>query len=125
MNQSLAILDALVPRCVIATLAEPPAQPAEGACYLVAQAAAGVWSTRADYLAIMIGGSWHFIAPAEGMLMFDQGAGGWLCFRGGWQGAGPTTVPIGGNVIDVEALNALAQLIENLQTLGLIPSPAA
>ena len=84
-----------------------------------------MWSTRADHLAIMIGGSWHFIAPAEGMLMFDQGAGVWLCFRGGWQGAGPTTVPIGGNVIDVEARNALAQLIENLQTLGLIPSPAA
>lgn len=61
----------------------------------------------------------------EGMLMFDQSEGVWLCFRDGWQGAGPTTAPSGGNVIDVEARNALAQLVENLQTLGLIPSPAA
>ncbi|GAB4471868.1 DUF2793 domain-containing protein [Erythrobacter tepidarius] len=125
VNQSLAILDALVPRTVIATLAEPPALPAEGGCYLVAQEAAGAWSGRADQLALSIGGSWHFIAPDEGMLMFDQNAGIWLCFRNGWQGAGAITAPSGGGVIDIEARNALAQLVENLQALGLIASPPA
>ncbi|MFN4020652.1 MAG: DUF2793 domain-containing protein [Erythrobacter sp.] len=125
VNQSLAILDALASRTVIATLSGPPALPEEGACYLVAPAAAGEWSTKADHLALAIAGSWHFIAPAEGMLLFDRGAGRFLCFRGGWQSAGLPTAPTGGSVIDIEARNALAQLVENLQTLGLIPSPSA
>lgn len=125
VNQSLAILDALTPRAVIATLAGPPAQPEEGACYLVAQAAAGEWSTKADHLALSVAGSWHFIAPAEGMLMFDRSSGRWLCFRNGWQSAVALAAPTGGSVIDIEARNTLALLVENLQTLGLLASPPA
>jgi hypothetical protein len=125
VNQSLAILDALVPRALVATLAAPPAAPEEGACYLVAPSATGDWSAQDDQLALMIGGSWHFIAPAEGLLMFDRDAGRWLCFRNGWQSAGTPVAPSGGSVIDIEARNAIAQLIENLQLLGLIPSPPA
>lgn len=124
MNQSLAIIDALAPRAVVAMLATPPAEPAEGACYLVAQAATGIWSSKADQLALSIGGSWHFIAPVEGMLMFDRSAERWLCFRGGWQSADAQVAPTGGSVIDIEARDALAQLVGKLQTLGLIPSPA-
>ncbi len=124
MNQSLAILDALMPRAVVATLAEPPLQPEEGGCYLVAEPAAGDWSAKAGQLALSIGGSWHFIAPGEGMLIFDRGAGRWLCFLDGWQSAGTPSAPNGGSVIDVEARNALAELVGILQTLGLIPSPA-
>lgn len=125
MNQSLAIVDALTPRAVVATLAAPPTAPADGACYLVAQAATGSWSGKADQLALSIGGRWHYIAPLEGMLMFDRNAERWLCFRAGWQSADVPVAPTGGTVVDIEARNALAQLVENLQTLGLIPSPPA
>jgi len=123
VNQSLAILDALAPRTVVATLAEPPALPEDGACYLVAPSPSGNWSTRASHLALAIGGSWHFIIPAEGMLMFDRNAGNWLCFRDGWHSAGVPAAPSGGSVIDSEARAALTQLVESLQTLGLIPTP--
>lgn len=125
VNQSLAILDALAPRAVDATQAAPPAQPQDGACYLVAPSPSGDWSGRAGHLALAIGGNWHFIAPAEGMLMFDRDAARWLCFRDGWHSAGVPAAPGGGSVIDVEARAALAQLIESLQTLGLIPAPLA
>lgn len=125
VNQSLAVLDALTPRAVVATLAEPPAQPADGACYRVAQPATGEWVARADQLALSIGGSWHFISPVEGMLMFDQGARRWLCFRGRWNNADAPAAPSGSNVIDVEARAALMQLVEDLRTLGLFPSTVA
>lgn len=125
VNHSLAILDALAPRAVAATLGAPPALPQDGACYLVAPSASGDWSARADHLALAIGGSWHFVAPAEGMLMFDRDAGHWLCFRDGWHSAGAPAAPSGGSVIDTEARVALAQLVESLQTLGLIPAPPA
>jgi hypothetical protein len=59
------------------------------------------------------------------MLLFDRGSGRWLCFRDGWQSADLPATPTGGSVIDIEARNALAQLVENLQTLGLLPSPPA
>jgi hypothetical protein len=125
VNQSLAILDALMPRAAVATLAAPPAAPGDGECYLVAQSAADEWSGKADHLALAIGGSWHFVAPAEGMLVFDREAEQWLCFRGGWQSVGVPPAPSGGSVIDIEARNALAQLVASLQTFGLLPPPAA
>ena len=121
MNQSLAILDALAPRAIDATLTQPPAHPQEGACYLVASGAAGDWSGKRGQPALAIGGSWHFIAPAAGMLPFDREGGQWLFFRNSWQHAEAPTAPSGGNVIDNETRAAVVQLIETLQTLGLIP----
>lgn len=100
---------------MVAQLAAPPAQAAEGECYLVAPAATDAWTTKFDHLALSTGGSWHFIAPSEGLLAFDRDAGCWLCFRAGWQRAESPVVPAGGNVIDVEARAAMLQLIESLQ----------
>jgi hypothetical protein len=59
------------------------------------------------------------------MLLFDRGSGRWLCFRDGWQSPVVLAAPTGGSVIDIEARNTLAQLVENLQALGLLPSPPA
>jgi hypothetical protein len=124
VNQALTILDAMAPRAVIASLSAPPANPDEGACFLVATPGTGAWHLKDEHLAIRVGGSWHFVAPAEGMMVFDRAAGRWICFRSGWQSAPPPPAPTGGAVIDVEARAALMQLVESLQTLGLI-APAS
>lgn len=120
INQAFAILDAHSQRAVLASANEPPASFSDGDCYRVTAPAEGAWQLRADHLAISIGGVWHFIAPAEGALLFDRAAGQWLCFRSGWQAAGVPNLPEGGSVIDVEARSTLLQLIERLQAIGII-----
>jgi hypothetical protein len=120
VNQALSILDALADGAVIASLDAPPVSASDGDCYRVTGSPSGVWNAHADSIAIAIGGSWHFVVPAEGMLVFDREAGNWLCFRSGWQMASAPPPPYGGAVIDVEARAALAQLIDGLQSLGLV-----
>jgi hypothetical protein len=81
--------------------------------------ASGAWALQADHLAIFIAGTWHFIAPEDGMQLFDRDAGQWLCFRSGWQAATAPASPESGSVIDVEARAALANLIDTLRLIGL------
>lgn len=125
VNQAFAILDALSQRAVLASLDQPPATVSDGDCYRVAAPGAGVWSQYPDHLAIAIAGSWHFVAPTEGMQLFDRAAGQWLCFRSGWQTGAAPTAPVGGTVVDNEARAALGELIETLRSLGLIGSISA
>lgn len=125
VNQALTILDGLAGGAIIASLDEPPASASDGDCYRVMGSASGIWSSHADSIAISIGGSWHFVTPADGMLLFDRDAGQWLFFRSGWQMANATAIQAGGTVVDVEARAALAQLIEGLQAMGLLGAAPA
>ena len=120
VNQALTILDALEQRTVAGSMSQPPANAGEGACYRVTAPASDQWSGHTDHIAIRISESWHFVVPAEGMMMFDRAAGYWLCFRAAWENAPALGVPSGGTVIDVEARAALAQLIAGLRSIGLV-----
>ncbi|MEL7218329.1 MAG: DUF2793 domain-containing protein, partial [Pseudomonadota bacterium] len=84
VNQSLTLIDALLHRTVLATLASPPANAADGQTYRVADAADGAWSGHDETIAIFIGGDWQFIPPVEGMQVYDQDAGQFACYRSGW-----------------------------------------
>lgn len=120
VNQALTVLDALAQQALVNSLPQPPSNASEGDCYRVTAPALGAWSEHADHIAIRIAGSWHFVAPAEGILMFDRAADRWLCFRSAWQNAPAITAPSGGAIIDVEARAALAQLVAGLRSLGLV-----
>ena len=120
VNQALCLLDALQARAVAASLNAPPASPAEGACYRVSTPAAAAWSGQDDHLAVLIGGDWHFIAPREGMHVFDQDAGHQLVFRTGWTLAPAPAAPSGGAMVDTEARAAIDALIQSLQALGVL-----
>lgn len=125
VNQALAVLDALEQRAVLGTRSDPPASPATGDCYRIAASATGDWSQRDDNIAINIGGTWHFVPPAEGMMLFDRTAEQWLWFRSGWQSAAAPSLPTGGTVIDTEARALIGQIVAILQAVGLVaPDPA-
>jgi Protein of unknown function (DUF2793) len=125
VNQALAILDALAPGAVEASLSAPPAGASDGDCYRIAAPATGDWSSHADKVALRIAGSWHFIAPTEGLTMFDRAAGQWIWFRSDWEAAPALSLPTGGSTIDIEARNLLAQLVSILRSYGLVaPQPA-
>lgn len=120
VNQALAILDAYSQGAVLASLTEPPVNAADGECYRITAPAEGPWQLHPDHVAIRIGDAWHFVAPAEGALLFDRAVGQYLCFRSGWRAANAPDLPGGGTVIDAEARSALLQLVESLQAVGIL-----
>lgn len=123
VNEALCLLDALHARTVTASQPAPPASAADGACYRVTATATGAWSGQEDRLAVLIGGGWHFVEPAEGMVVFDQAKAGLVIFRSQWQPAAVVAVPVGGTVVDAEARSALTALIAALQTMGVLAAP--
>lgn len=125
VNQALSMLDALHAQAVTASQAAPPATPAEGSCYRVTANPTGAWSGHQDHIALRIGGEWRFIAPVEGLLLYDRTASRMMVFRSQWHPAPAPALPSGGTVVDTEARAAVTALVEGLRTLGVFGTPAA
>jgi hypothetical protein len=140
-NEALALIDAgLHPTVEGAPLAEPPATPAIGECWLIAPGATGAWAARDGSLAAWTSGGWRFVPPQPGMCAWDKAAG----FMRRWSGSGwnagevaATTIviagqqvvgarqpavpsPSGGTIIDVEARAAIDAITVALKSHGLI-----
>ncbi|WP_285712573.1 DUF2793 domain-containing protein [Erythrobacter oryzae] len=125
VNEALCVLDALHARAVIASQPSPPASPPEGACYRVTATATGAWAGQEGRLAVLVGGAWHFIAPAEGMVVFDRAAARMVIYRSQWEPAVVVAAASGGTVIDVQARATLTALIAALKTMGVLAAPPA
>lgn len=125
VNAALSVLDALNARAVTASQPAPPSSAAEGACYRVTATATGAWTGKEDRIAVMTGGDWRFIAPAQGWVLFDRAAGRLVIYRTQWQPAAVVAAPAGGTVIDVEARAALGALINALGSMGVLGAPPA
>jgi hypothetical protein len=138
-NEALAALDGLIHPAVAGAAAAPPANPADGACWIVAAEASGEWAGQTGRMALRAAGGWRFVQPVPGMSVWDEGAGHARFWSGtGWSNgklpvagivvAGQQVVgarlaavpsPSGGTTIDVEARAAIAALIVALKTHGL------
>ena len=140
-NEALALVDAALHAAVEgAPLAEPPAAPVGGACWLVAAGATGAWAGRDGSLAAWTSGGWRFVAPQPGMCVWDKQAGYPRRWTGAAWNAGEVAAarimvdgqqvvgmrqagvpsPSGGTTIDVEARNAIDALTVALRSHGLI-----
>jgi hypothetical protein len=140
-NEALARIDlALHPAVEGPPASAPPADPDEGACWIVGPAASGDWSGREGMLAMWTEGGWRFVAPAAGTSAWNKAAGLPLLFDGAdWregelvcaglevdgvrvvgqrQPAVPS--PSGGTIIDVEARTSIAAITAALMSHGLI-----
>jgi hypothetical protein len=72
-NEALRMLDAMVQLSVpTRTLAAPPASPAEGARYIVASGATGVWTGWTDSIACWLDGAWMRFLPQSGWLTWVE-----------------------------------------------------
>lgn len=120
VNQSLAVIDALMGHSVAGALASPPASPPAGTCYRVAPNATGAWAGRDHQLALAIGGDWHFVAAPDGSLVFDRALGQFVRFNGVWEAVSVPPGATGGAVVDAQARALLAQVIDALAKLGLV-----
>ncbi|HEX6603816.1 MAG TPA: DUF2793 domain-containing protein [Sphingomicrobium sp.] len=139
-NEALQLLDMLAAAAVEELpLATPPANPAIGACYIVADAATGPWATKDHCLACFTGGGWRFVEPSDGLAAFVRSEGLWGAYIGGWEFGSVRAVsvvvggqqvvgsrasaiasPAGGTTIDSEARTAIGQILSALRSHGLI-----
>ncbi|MTI43707.1 uncharacterized protein DUF2793 [Roseibium hamelinense] len=88
-NEALMRLDAAMNASILATRADPPATPQEGTAYLVSSSPSGGWSARADHVAVFQNAAWVFIAPFDGLTVFDSQLGLQRVYSGGaWQTLG-------------------------------------
>ncbi len=143
VNEGLAVLDMAVSAAVDGFLLDtPPASPAVGTCYITGDQPDGAWAGHALALAGYTEGGWRFIAPFDGLTIFDKGTGLFAVFKAGaWEnghvratklsiggnqvvGARLAAVaePAGGAIVDVEARAAIAALLVRLRQHGLIDS---
>jgi len=124
INHAFSAIDALLTGVVDNSLVSPPSSASEGACYRILENATGEWLGHDDEIAIFIGGAWAFVAPHNGLTIFDKNARTSLYFAESWVSATEPSAPTGGSVIDSEARAALAALIEALKTAGIFVKPA-
>lgn len=140
-NEALALLDMAVQPAVTAMGTDlPPAEPAEGACWVVGDAPVGAWAGHARSLAGWTAGGWRFLAPHSGMTVWRVEDGltaryqegvwriGELCATsiviGGTPMLAARQAPIagasGGSTIDLEAREVLEAVLETLRNHHLI-----
>ena len=119
VNESLARLDLLIHPAVVGEIGNPPEQPEEGQCFLVAETAEDAWAGLGGNIAGWIAGEWVYAAPSEGMQLHDFSTSTMLTYKGGWQRSAPIAEPSGGSTIDAEARSAIAALIATMRQHGL------
>lgn len=76
VNETIQALDVLVQPSVLGRVeSTPPVNPADGARYIIGEAATGAWAGHDDKLAVWQDGAWKFHAPKEGWKAFVEAEG--------------------------------------------------
>jgi hypothetical protein len=140
-NEALQQVDMMLcPAVEGAALSAAPANPAEGTCYLVAAGASGAWAGKDGSVAGYTEGGWRFVAPIDGVQLFDRSSGQMIVRRAGsWETGivraqeirvngqtvlrgrqGAIANPVGGAVVDAECRSALSSLLAAARAHGLI-----
>jgi len=122
VNEALMLADTLVHSCVEGETATPPETSADGEAWLVASGATGEWSQAEGFIAVRRGTGWIFVAPRDGMRVFDRSRGAEILFFGFWRKASLPMEPVGGTSVDGEARTAINDLVSALQALGILPA---
>jgi hypothetical protein len=75
-NEALALLDLAVQPTVAAIgIDVPPADPAEGTCWIIGSSPVAAWSGKAHALAGWTTAGWRFVTPFDGMTVARAGDG--------------------------------------------------
>lgn len=105
INEAFRLVDtALYPSILSASVTNPPASPAEGDCYIVAENASGPWQGHANDLVRYVDGAWLFIPPWQGFIVYVASSASlsvfdgntWSDFASGSGGNSFTTLSVGG-----------------------------
>ncbi|EDL49046.1 DUF2793 domain-containing protein [Erythrobacter sp. SD-21] len=120
VNEALARIDLLLHPAVSGSLSAPPEEPITGDCYLVANDATGAFAGQDGAIAGWDGNQWTFVAPRNGMRLYDNTSLQVRHFIGSWTSVATPVEPNGGSVIDLEARATITELVDALKTLGVL-----
>jgi len=124
VNQSLVMIDSLMQPSVDGRFDAPPTDADDAKVYLVGNAATGAWQGQDDNIAVFVAGARQFVAPFDGMQIFDRAEGRFLIYRSGWiVPTAPADVQ-GCSMVDVEARFAIAEFSQILRDIGILGSEA-
>jgi len=122
-NEALVVIDALLHPAVEGTSSTAPvvAEGDIGRCWLIGAAATGIWATHKNEIAIYVGGGWRYIAPPDGMRIWNRSNKRHL-FRidEQWVEVPSIPHPATGSVVDVEARAALAAILQYFRLIGVL-----
>ena len=118
VNEALTRADLLLHATIEGEVASPPPSPSLGQTWLVAASPSGVFAGHAGSLAGWTGDGWRFIAPRDGLRVFDRPNAAFRLYRGGWWRPVGPAAPAGGSTVDTELRTAFASLIEKLLEAG-------
>lgn len=123
VNEALVRIDALLHAQVEAIAGAPPATPIDGQCWIVGTSPVGDWAGKAGQIACRAAGNWVFAAPQDGMSVTIGASGQIIRYLAGeWSTPAAITAPAGGDFIDSQARAAIAALIAQLVSAGIIPA---
>lgn len=117
-NEAVRTLDALVHLAVLdRDLAAPPASPADGDRYIVAQGASGAWSAHGGEIAVWQDGAWAFFAPREGWIAWIVDENAALAWDGSaWGGIASGSSSL--QNVPLVGVNATADMTNRLSVAG-------
>lgn len=121
VNEALSRIDILISAQIKGVASVPPANPAEGDCWLIGPAPTGLWSAYSDNLAGWSAGAWIYCNPRPGMRIWDESLASQRIYTTNWTAATPVTPATGGPVIDTQSRAAISSLIAALQDSGVLP----
>ena len=121
VNEALLRADLLLHCAVEGRLTSPPAAPSPGQAWLVGVAADGAFVGHEHEIAAWTDGGWRFLAPVEGLRVFDRSRGAFRIFiAGAWDEPASIAPPTGGATVDAQARATLTQVLEKLVAAGVL-----
>ena len=118
VNESFALLDALLHPFVEAETNTPPQTPVVGQCWLVGSAPSGTFAGHTGAIACWDGKAWLFASPREGMSLRVKSDGSRIRGAASWTRVAAPAAPTGGSVVDQQARDAIATVIARLSSWG-------
>jgi len=121
VNEALTLLDAAIQPVVEGELSAPPSHPEVGQGWLVGASGTGAFAGHPGAIAVWTKGGWRFVAPFEGLAIWDRGSGVIVRRQStNWQRGAAVSVPSGGAVVDAEARAVIATIVARIRDFGII-----
>ena len=128
-NEALLLVDNLLNLSIVSIVdrpedIEPEAieqnMDGESSAWLISDAPSGTWSQRANQIVISTANGFRYIEPVENMRIYNAQYGCLMIYKDmSWFIAPTHAEPVGGDIIDSQARESIATILNNLRQFGL------
>lgn len=125
-NEALLLVDSLLNPSVRSIIDDPEAIDDsqnisnETRAWLISDMPSGIWSQRANEIAILTANGFRYIEPIAGMRIFNEQSDCLMIYKDmSWYIAPTLAAPTDGSVIDSQARDSISAILDNLRQFGL------